>query len=280
MNGFEKFLKALDGQMTEPTAFGWFHLMFWGIMIATIVLLVIFARKVDDKKFRLILIITASILMRLEVYKQLNFSFNSQTGVWDYQWYAFPFQFCSTPMYIMLLAGLVKKGRFQDMLLTYLSTFCVFAGICVMIMPGDVFIETIGINIQTMIHHSAMVIIGIFILATGRVKLNIKNFLLSTLVFVGLVLIALLLNVILYNSGVLNGETFNMFFISPYFDCTLPLVSLIYSVVPYVVFLLIYIVGFCAAALIVFYLSKLVFFIIDKIKNKNNKTETTTVKTE
>lgn len=280
MNGFEKFLKALDGQMTEPPAYGWFHLMFWGIMIATIVLLVIFARKVDDKKFRLILIITASILILLEVYKQLNFSFNSQTGVWDYQWYSFPFQFCSTPMYIMLLAGLVKKGRFHDMLLTYLSTFCVFAGICVMIMPGDVFIETIGINIQTMIHHSAMVIIGIFILATGRVKLNIKNFLWSTLVFVGLVLIALLLNVILYNSGVLNGETFNMFFISPYFDCTLPLVSLIYPVVPYVVFLLIYIVGFCVAALIVFYLSKLVFFIIDKIKNKNNKTETTTAKTE
>lgn len=273
MNAFEKFLKALDGQMTEPGLYGWFHLMFWAIMIVTIVLLIIFARKVDDKKFRLILIITSSIMILLEIYKQLNFSFDSETGEWDYQWYAFPLQFCSTPMYAMLLAGLVKKGKFQDMLLMYLSTFCIFAGLCVMFFPGDVFIETIGINIQTMIHHSAMVIIGVYILSTRRVEFTFKKFLGGAIIFAGFVLIALLLNIIMYNSGALNGETFNMFYISPYFDCTLPLVSLIYPVVPYIIFLLIYIIGFCLAALVVFYVSKLIFVLIDKNKNKQQRDE-------
>lgn len=34
MNWFETVLNALDGKMDRPTAYGWFHLMFIGIMIA------------------------------------------------------------------------------------------------------------------------------------------------------------------------------------------------------------------------------------------------------
>lgn len=197
-------------------------------------------------------------MLLLEAYKQLNFSFDSTAATWDYKWYAFPFQFCSTPMYVMLLAGIVKKGKFQDMLLSYLATFSVFAGICVMIIPTTVFISTIGINIQTMVHHSAMVIIGIYILSTKRVKLNVSSFLNGTLIFISFIVSALALNLILYNSNILNGETFNMFFISPYFDCELPLLSLIQPNVPYIVFLIIYVFGFIIAAFLVSLFAKLI----------------------
>lgn len=33
MSLFEKFLASLDGKMVEPVAYGWFHLMCWGIVI-------------------------------------------------------------------------------------------------------------------------------------------------------------------------------------------------------------------------------------------------------
>ena len=50
---------------------------------------------------------------------------------YNYAWYAFPWQFCSTPMYIGLLAGL-SKGKLHDHFCAYLATFALFAGTAVM----------------------------------------------------------------------------------------------------------------------------------------------------
>lgn len=254
MNWFEKILAALDGRMETPTMYGWFHLMFWALVVVATVLLCYFAvknRKDKDKmaKMTRIVVLTYSIVtILLEVYKQLNFSFNSTTGEWHYQWYAFPFQFCSTPMYIGLIAGCVKKGKFQEFLYSYLATYALFAGLAVMFLPSDVFISTIGINIQTMICHGGMVVVGIFLFFSGMVKLEWKTILKALSVFCVLVFIALILNVIFNSTG--NTATFNMFYISPFLPCTLPLLSMIYPLVPYPIFLIIYIAGFTLAALV------------------------------
>jgi hypothetical protein len=53
-----------------------------------------------------------------------------------------------------------------------------------------------------------------------------------------------------------------MFFISPYFECTLPLLDTVYAAVPYPVFLAIYVFGFMIIAAIIFYTS---LFIINKV---------------
>ena len=133
----------------------------------------------------------------------------------------------------------------------FLGTFGLFAGLTVMFYPGDVFISTIGINIQTMVWHGGMVVIGLYCLVSGRLQFTIKQFFSGVLVFVVLVAIAITLNIVVYNSGVLNGETFNMFFISPYFTCTLPVLNL-FQHLPYPIFVLIYILGFILAAFIIF----------------------------
>ncbi len=97
MNAFEKFLKILDGKMVEPLAYGWFHLMCWGIVILLTAFLCTFALKnrkegkSNDNFIRGVVLTYAILGIILEVYKQLNFSFNSTTGEWHYQWYAFPF---------------------------------------------------------------------------------------------------------------------------------------------------------------------------------------------
>ena len=54
------------------------------------------------------------------------------------------------------------------------------------------------------------------------------------------------------NAQGITDFTFNMFFISHRFPCTLPVLSGIYPVVPYPVFLLLYLVGFAAVAAIIF----------------------------
>lgn len=123
-----------------------------------------------------------------------------------------------------------------------------FAGLSVMFYPGDVFTRTIGINIQTMVCHGGMVVMGIYLWFSKQVKFEFKTILKALSVFCVLVAIALIMNIIYNSTG--NTATFNMFFISPYLPCTLPILNMIYEMVPYPVFLIIYIIGFTLAAFI------------------------------
>ncbi len=249
MNFFEKMLKGLDGQMIEPTMYGWFHILFIVLVIAGAVLLGWFGRKSNDRTNRIIILTLSLVCIVFEIYKQLNFSYNWMTDTWRYQWYAFPFQFCSTPMYVGLIAACIPKCKVQDALFCFLGTYGLFAGLSVMAYPSTVFVETIGINIQTMVHHGIMVVMGVYMLCCGRAKLKFSTILKATIVFVCLTALAIVMDIIYVKAG--GTQTFNMFYISPYFDCSLPLLSLIAPKVPYVVFLLIYIVGFAIAGLVV-----------------------------
>lgn len=243
---FEQLLKLLDGRMERPTLFGWYHLLCLAVTVGLCVLVFLRARNLPDKTFNLIIGTTALALILLEAYKQLNFSFNSTTGEWSYQWYAFPFQFCATPMYVLLVASLVPNGKVKDSLCAFMATYGLFAGAAVMFYPGDVFIETIGINIQTMIHHGMMVVIGVFMYVSGRAKLSHKTILQALPTFAILVGVAMTAN-LLYGAFGDPNQSFNMFYISPYYPCTLPVLSMFYGQVPYVIFLAIYVFGFSLA---------------------------------
>ena len=269
MNVFQKIMIFFDGQMKTPTNFGWFHIMCLALVVLITVLLCVFARKYGDKGARIVVLTYSILTIVLEIYKMLNYSYNPHTNVWDFQWYAFPFQFCSTPMYVGLVAGLLKKGKVQDALYSYLSTFALFAGLAVMFYPNDVFVSTIGINIQTMICHGGMVIVGIYLFACKVVKPNLKTLLKAMIVFAVLSAVALILNLSLYKA--VAPETFNMFFISPYYECTLPLLSLVRANTHYIVFLLVYLIGFSLCALIVLSVAMLVFKIIQLLREKKLK---------
>ena len=277
MNFLQELLRFLDTSMEMPGLFGWFHILWLGITAAATWAMCRFGKGKERK----VMLWTAIVVIVLEVYKQVNYSFSYEGGIaFDYQWYAFPFQFCSTPMYIGLLAGITKptisakktpgaiteetttampvrncqrrlaaEGKVHDALCCYLATFALFAGLCVMAYPGDVFTDIVGINIQTMICHGSMVAIGIYLLYTGYVKLEHKTILKAAAVFAVCVLLAVGLNELAHLSAL--EETFNMFFISPYWECTLPVYNLVHNVLPFPVNLLVYIAGFTAASWII-----------------------------
>lgn len=258
MNFFEKILNALEGTMNTPGNYGWFHIMFMLIVIATTVLLCKFFRNSSDKTFRKIILIGWIIIVVLEIYKQLIFSFEYDNGVstWDFSWYSFPFQLCSTPIYALPFIVFLKDGKVRNAFISYTATFALFGGVAVMFYPNDVFIETIGINIQTMIHHGSQVVFGIFISVRYLKDLNWKFVLRGIPVFVVFLLIAYGLNIGMYHYFQNNGidATFNMFYIGPYYECTLPVLSGIYPKVPYIVFALIYVLGFALIAFIMTYI--------------------------
>ena len=102
-------LNVLDTEMETPTMYGWFHLLWWGITLGAAVLLcVLHKRKPSERRVRAVVLGVALTVFILEVYKMINYSFTYENGeiLFDFQWYAFPWQFCSTPMYAGLLTGI------------------------------------------------------------------------------------------------------------------------------------------------------------------------------
>ena len=145
-----EFLHWLQTRMPMPTWFGWFHIMWIIFTIAACTLIFIFRKRISKKGINITLLCLGIVCIVLEIYKQVVYAFNYNDGgntcTWDYEWYSFPFQFCSTPMYLMVLAAILRKGKVYDSLLAYLATYALFAGLVVMIYTGDVFSKIIGIN--------------------------------------------------------------------------------------------------------------------------------------
>ena len=274
MNWFEKIVYFLQGDMTRPTPYGWFHLLAFGLVIALTVLLCVFFKDATDRTYRIIVLAVWCVIALGEIYKQTVFamSWDGAVVTWDYAWYAFPYQFCSTPLYILPFVALLPEGRVRRAMMMFTGTFAFFGGIAVMFYPGDVFIETIGINIQTMIHHGSQVILGIYTIVYTRRNLKVLSWLSAIPVFAVLVAVAVGLNLGVYHAFAAKGieDTFNMFFVSPYFECTLPVLSGIYPLVPYAVFLITYILGFGVVAGIMYYaqwgIIKLCHFLKEKRK--------------
>lgn len=253
-----RFLMLLDSRMETPTMFGWFHILF--LILGTLVIIYLCRKykEADNKKVKKILLICSTIMILFEIYKQINFSFNYEGNsfYWKYQWYAFPFQFCSTPMYVALLAALTKNKKIENTAYAFLATYGLVGGLSVMLYPSTVFVSVIGISIQTMVHHGLMVVMGLFLLITNRVPYKFSTIINGMKMFLTLIVIALTIDVITYYINIDSG--LEMFFISPFHTSELPVFNMIYENVPYIIFLLSYIFIFTLGSSITILISKLI----------------------
>ena len=154
MNFFEKILYFLQGEMTEPVSFGWFHLLC--LFLTLIIVFLLYKRRIyhDEKQLKIVLSIYGVVAFVLEFLKQLiwSFDYDSATNIvtWDYEWYSFPFQLCTTPIFVCLICLFLKKGKVRDSLLSYMSYVTILGSISTMLMPDSCFVSDILVNIHTM----------------------------------------------------------------------------------------------------------------------------------
>lgn len=257
MSFWAELLRILDTPMQRPEMYGWYHLLCCGLTVVACVVLCLLYKKGFLQKPHRVLLTVSCIMLVLEIYKQINYSTSYDGGVitFDYSWYSFPFQFCDMPLYTGLLAGILRKGRLYDFLCSFLGTFAIFAGVCVMLYPSTVFVETIGINIHTMYCHGSMIAVGVYLLYTRTAKPQLRTVLKGSAVFSVAVGIACIFNELAYYSGLLETDNFNMFYVSRHQEGSLPLYSLVQQHVAYPWSLIIYIVGFTVASLLVLLIS-------------------------
>ena len=261
-----KIIKLLQLEMTKPNMYGWFHLL-WLLLAIIFIVFIRIRNKYTEKQLRVMLITYGGISFILEALKQISWAatINGNTITWHYSWYSAPFQLCTMPIYISLIAFCLKKGKVRDSLLAFLAFFTILGSIATAFYPVTVFVSDILINIHTMFLHIGSLVLSIYIIMSKEIKIDLKSLFSGYIVFIICVCLAQLLNIVVYNSGLLHGETFNMFFISPYFPSTLPVFDMIYDKVPYLIFIIIYLVLLFLGGLIVYGITKLF------IKNKNTR---------
>lgn len=259
MNFFEKILYMLQAEMETPKPFAWFHILWILFVIISLVVLFVLRKRHNEKQLKIILGVYGIIAFILELLKQLIWAFNydpvTNIVTWDYEWYAAPFQLCTTPIFISIICLFLKNNKLRKSLLSYMAFVTILGSIMTIILPDSCFTSDILINIHTMWLHCGSLVVSIYLLMSKEVEINKNNFIRSFIVFLIFVFLAEILNITIYNSGILNGETFNMFYISPYFITHLPVFNIIQESVPFILYLLIYIEAIFLGSLIVYFVA-------------------------
>jgi len=260
MNFLEKILYALQGEMVTPKPWGWFHLMWIFITIFSLIILLTLRKKYSDKQLKIVLGVYGIIALILELIKQIMWSFNydavKNIVIWDYEWYAAPFQLCTTPIFVAIICLFLKDGKLRNSLLSYMAFITILGGLITIIIPDSCFVNDILINIHTMWLHCGSFVVSVYLIMSKAVKIEKQNLINAFKVFLCFVLIAEVLNIVIYNMDVLNGEVFNMFYISPYFISTLPVFNVLQENLPFVLYLITYIIAICIGGTVIYGISK------------------------
>ena len=243
MNFADIFGKINSWEMPTPSLYGWFHILFLVLMVVGTFLLCHFFRNSSTKTMKIICLVCEIVLVVLEIIKQLANS--CRNGVFAYDWESFPFQLCETPMYVLLVMILNKNEKVQNILITYMATYAMFAGLTVMVWPSTVLNNTVFGNVRALTQHAIQVAIGIYLMAWNRKNFTLKNFFYSGILFVIFCFIAIFINKVVESQ---TGAKIAMFYLSETQESAILIVRKIKPYVPFAIYVLSYIVGVSACA--------------------------------
>jgi len=249
--------------------YSWFHFLFIGLTLITGYFAIRLGRlyrpsrenpnrsaKTDQIVFRF-----GIFLLCIELYKQIFLGqlFSS------YQWYVFPFQFCSVPIYVCLIAPWLKKTRFKEACYSFLGIYAFIAGIGVMALPNSVFISQISICLHTMIWHGGMISIGLFLLSNRRIGTEIRQWMDASIILLGFIVLSIGINFIVHYA--FPTQYLNAFFINPWLASPFPILGPIlvagqaaYGLIwGWLMYLVAYIIAFFLGGFLVYLTSGLFF---------------------
>lgn len=267
-----KFIEMTWGSIENgdigPGMFSWFHILWLAIMIiGCVAISLTVAKKHNPKNDKIVILIFSIILVICEVFKQLFwFEFYGY-----YRFEIFPYQFCTVPIYVSIVASIIRSEKIKEYCYKFLAFYGIIGGLAVMLIPTAVlYTYFIPMSIHSMLWHSILVIMGVYLIVSRGYGKNLKELIVPSIMLFGFVVIAIIGNILVYNLhlGTPNcqpGDNLSMFYISPYYPTQLPLLGAVQSF-SYPLFVLCYFILFNSFSLIVWGVSKLV-------RNIKSKTE-------
>ncbi len=206
----EAIIEATAWGMEKPAAYGPFHLIWSVVGIILCVLLAWKLRKLGDRGNRILLVSIGAFLAVCEVYKQLFYYYHIGQG--SYQWWIFPFQMCSVPMYLCILAPLLKKGRVQSGMYHFMMVYNLLGGIMALIEPSGIVHGYWTLTLHAFIWHTILIFVGLYLGFSGRTTATMQDFKFATFTLLGLCVMAFCINLIFWD---ISGGDINMFFVGP-----------------------------------------------------------------
>ncbi len=198
----------------RPEPYGVFHLTFVVLSLLLMVGVCYLARKSSDRAFRIVLFSIGAVLLLSEAYKQLYYLYAE--GVDGYDWYIFPFQLCSVPMYLSIAVGCLRKCRVRDALCEYLASIGLLGGVMAYIEPSGILNATYFSLIHSCLWHALLIFIALYILTTDNACRSLKDYRRVLPVLGGVIITATALNILFRHQA-----DFNMCYISPFYNTPL-----------------------------------------------------------
>ena len=243
----DSLISATAWEMTPPKAYGPFHLIFTFVGIALCILLAWRLKNVSEKTNRVILLACGLFLAVSEVYKQLFYYY--YIGNNAYQWWIFPFQLCSVPMYLCLIAPFLKPGKAKNAMYNFMTTFNLLGGFMAFIEPSGIIHSYWTLTLHAFIWHMSLVFIGMYLIASHRSGTEMSDYKSAVKTFLVLCCIAFIINLSLRK---VSDGTVNMFFIGPSVT-SLAVFKQISEFTTWYIGTALYIPSVCLGAFIVFY---------------------------
>lgn len=209
-SALQALMDATAWKMVKPAPYGIFHLSFMVVGFLLSAVAAFKLRKLGDKGNRRLLIGIGIFLAVCEIYKQLFYCYHICGG--KYAWWIFPFQLCSVPMYLCILAPMLKKGRLQKAMYSFMMSFNMLGGLMAFFEPSGIITEYWTITLHSFTWHMLLVFIGLYLGFSNRGGREMADYKDSVSVFLVLCVIAFSINVIFKD---VSGNSINMFFIGP-----------------------------------------------------------------
>ena len=235
-------------RMDAPKLFGSFHFI---ASLAAAIIAVVFAVAVSKRKnikTVRVLAIAGWILVILEIWKQLFLFYIVNNGAYD--WWYFPFQLCSVPMYLCILLPFTGK-RTRRTYLTFLGGYTFVSAAATLIYPEDILRSYTALTVHGFVWHGLLLFISLVVLHTGSADTSARGLLRASVLFAILCGIAVGINMlaepIMQATPGLPHSWAAMFYLNPYHLSPQPLVGTIQKTAGIPAGLLLYSVAVAAA---------------------------------
>ncbi len=254
----EAFFTFTAWEMVKPEPYGPFHLIWVVVGVTLCALLAWKLRNLGTRGNKWLLIGVGVFLSVCELYKQLFYYYCIGKG--SYQWWIFPFQMCSVPMYLCILAPLLKPGKVQSGMYHFMMIYNLMGGIMSLIEPSGLLHEYWTLTLHAFIWHTALIFVGLYLGFSGHTTARWVDFKHSTWTLLALCAMAFCINLLFWD---VSGQDINMFFVGPK-NSSLLVFSTIAENFGWYVSTALYIPAMCLGGL-------LVFLPFHHSKNKENR---------